>query len=498
MGSEAVFMSKPKRRIAIAGFSHETNTYCRDETCREAFHQLRGARLLRALGQETSLGGALAACDELGYQAVPILAVTAQPSGIINHETYQEFKSEILGGLLENAPLDGIYLDLHGAGVVNGIDDLEGDLVAAIRSLVGNDLPITASFDLHGNITQQMADVLDGTFTCHQYPHIDMHLRAEEAVRLIGGMLDDDIQSVTYVATVPMLIPTTTTFGGIGKQVLSEMLTAESEQGVIDVSWFHGFPYTDIAHIGSCIAVTTESDSLQAERIACQLALMLWQQREDFRPLSLSAEQAIAEALAYNKHAVVINETSDNCGGGAPGDGTHLLSALLKAGLEKVCFGFIVDAQVAEQAHAAGVGSTINVMLGGRYDELHGRPLELAVYVKALHDGRLTMLAMAKGSPLNLGKMARLVVAGVDIIVASNRSQTFDIGPFAALDIDVNDYRIIALKSSNHFRAGFKDVATHIVTADTPGLTTHQIQVFPRRNKAYPLWPLDEEAQYPI
>jgi len=144
------------------------------------------------------------------------------------------------------------------------------------------------------------------------------------------------------------------------------------------------------------------------------------------------------------------------------------------------------------------VGSTINVMLGGRYDELHGRPLELAVYVKALHDGRLTMLAMAKGSPLNLGKMARLVVAGVDIIVASNRSQTFDIGPFAALDIDVNDYRIIALKSSNHFRAGFKDVATHIVTADTPGLTTHQIQVFPRRNKAYPLWPLDEEAQYPI
>ena len=250
MGSEAVFMSKPKRRIAIAGFSHETNTYCRDETCREAFHQLRGARLLRALGQETSLGGALAACEELGYEAVPILAVTAQPSGLINHETYQEFKSEILGGLLENAPLDGIYLDLHGAGVVNGIDDLEADLVAAIRSLVGNDLPITASFDLHGNITQQMADVLDGTFTCHQYPHIDMHLRAEEAVRLIGGMRDDDIQPVTYVATVPMLIPTTTTFGGIGEQVLSEMLTAESEQGVIDVSWFHGFPYTDIAHIG--------------------------------------------------------------------------------------------------------------------------------------------------------------------------------------------------------------------------------------------------------
>jgi microcystin degradation protein MlrC len=491
-------MSKPKRRIAIAGISHETNTYCRDQTYRESFHQLRGERILRVLGQETSLGGALAACNDLGFQAVPILAVTAQPSGTINYETYQEFKSEILDGLIENAPLDGIYLDLHGAGVVNGIDDLEADLLIAIRSLVGNDVPITASFDLHGNITQQMADVLDGSFACHQYPHIDMHLRAEEAVRLIARMLDDDIHPVTYVVTVPMLIPLTTTFRGIGEQVLSEMLAAESEQGVIDVSWFHGFPYTDIAHIGSYIVVTTESDRLQAERIACQLALMLWQRREDFRPLSLSAEQAIAVALTYKKNAVVINETSDNCGGGAPGDGTHLLSALLKAGLEKVCFGFMVDPQVAAQAHAAGVGSTINVSLGGRYDELHGLPLELAVYVKALHNGRLTMLAMAKGSPINLGKMARLVVAGVDIIVASNRSQTFDTGPFTALDIDVKDYRIVALKSSNHFRAGFKGVATHIVTADTPGLTTHQIEVFPRRKKAYPLWPLDELAQYPI
>jgi microcystin degradation protein MlrC len=142
------------------------------------------------------------------------------------------------------------------------------------------------------------------------------------------------------------------------------------------------------------------------------------------------------------------------------------------------------------------VGSTISVTLGAKEDELHGTPLEITAYVKALHDGRLTMLAMAKGSKLNLGKLARLVVGGIDIIVASNRSQTFDQGPFLAVGIDVTEYDVVALKSSNHFRAGFVQLAGKIVTADTPGLTTHKIAHFPRHNAGRPLWPLDDAAAY--
>ena len=118
---------------------------------------------------------------------------------------------------------------------------------------------------------------------------------------------------------------------------------------------------------------------------------------------------------------------------------------------------------------------------GGKYDELHGAPIETRAYVKSLSDGRLVMQAMGKGSPLSLGKMARLVIDGIDVIVASRRSQTFDPEPFLAVGIDVNRYRIVALKSSNHFRAGFKDVAGAIVTADPPGLTTHHVEVFPRQ-----------------
>jgi microcystin degradation protein MlrC len=491
-------------KIAIAGIGHETNTYCRGRTEAKDFHQLRGDRVFLARDTETGLGGALKTCEELGIDVVPILFCDAQPSGIVAREAYDAFKAEILRGIRDALPLDGVFLSLHGAGVVEGIEDLEGDLCAAIRDLIGEAVPMTAGFDLHGNVTQMMADALDGVFACHQYPHIDMHLRADEAIRLIVRMHVEGFRPVLHVEHVPMLLPTTTTFEGIGKRTLERMLAAEAEPGVIDVSWFHGFPYTDVAHVGTYIVVTTQGDGEQARRVAKQLAQSVWDERDSFRARSLTADEAVAEALtradelrtAGRTAPVVINETSDNCGGGTPGDGTHLLRAMLEAKLDGACFGFIVDADVAAQAHAAGCGATIPISLGGKYDDLHGTPVEARAYVKSLADGRLVMQAMMKGSPLALGPMARLVVDGIDVIVASRRSQTFDTEPFLALGIDVNRYRIVALKSSNHFRAGFKDVAGAIVTADPPGLTTHHVEIFPRQRATDPLWPLHAAAAY--
>ena len=491
-------------KIALAGIVHETNTYCRGLTQVRDFQSLRGERVLLERGAETSLGGAIRTCDELGIDVAPILHCYAQPSGVIARDAYDGFKDEILRGIRDAMPLDGVFLALHGAGVVEGIEDLEGDLCAAVRDVIGEAVPLTAGFDLHGNVTQAMADVLDGAFACHQYPHIDMHLRAEEAIRLIVRMHAEGFRPVLHVEHVPMLLPTTTTFEGIGARTLERMLAAENEPGVIDVSWFHGFPYTDVAHIGSYVVVTTEGDGEQARRIAKRLAQSMWDERDLFRARSLSADEAVAEALARAEEVqaagraapVVINETSDNCGGGTPGDGTHLLRAMLDAKLEGACFGFIVDAQVAAEAHAAGCGATIEISLGGKYDDLHGAPIATRAYVKSLSDGRLVMQAMSKGARNHLGKMARLVIDGIDVIVASRRSQTFDPEPFLALGIDVSRYRIVALKSSNHFRAGFKDIAGAIVTADPPGLTTHHIEIFPRHRASTRLWPLHAQAQY--
>lgn len=489
-------------RIAIAGISHETNTYCPSPTTRGDFYELRGQKILDTLGQESDLGGAVGACERLHVEAVPLLFVSAQPSGTIDHDTYQAFKAEIIDELAAVAPIDGLVLCLHGAGVVDGIEDMEADLVRSIRALTGRELPIAASFDLHGNVTQDMADLLDGTFACHHYPHVDLHERAAEAVELVVRMVREGVRPVSVVTHLPMLLPTTTTFIDPGRSRLEKILAAENEHGVIDVSWFHGFPYTDVAHVGTYIVVTSEGDRDQAARIGRVLASELWHDRALFEPQSLSADEAVLEAenlpWSADSGPIVIHETSDNCGGGSPGDGTHLLRAMLEAGLSRACFGFIVDPETAAAAHAAGVGETISVSLGGKTDDLHGEPLELTVYVKALHDGRITLQSMFRGAPLNLGPMARLqpADADVEIIVASRRSQTFDPEPFLALGMDVRRYRYVALKSSNHFRAGFQDLASAIITADPPGLTTHHIEVFPRQRASQPLWPLDDRASF--
>ena len=485
-------------RIALAGISHETNTYCAGQTQKSDFYTYRGVKMLGTAGQESDVGGAVDACRRLGCEAVPILFASTQPSGTIERGAYEDLKEEILQGLANAGELDGCVLLLHGAGVVDGIADLEGDLAAAVRRQLG-DIPITASFDLHGNLTQQMADQLNGVFVCHHYPHIDLHLRAAEAVAAASDMATSGRRGHCQLISLPLLLPTTTTYEGIGERMLERLLEHERRAHCLDLSWCHGFPYTDVEHVGSfVIASYYDEQETAALQHAQAFANELWQSRESFRAHSLDADEAVAAACAHDTYPVVIHETSDNCGGGTPGDGTHLLRGMLKAGLgADACFAFVVDPQTAAAAHTAGVGATINVSLGGKTDELHGAPIETEAYVKALHDGRVVMQHMFKGSPLNLGPLARLVIADMDVVVASRRSQTFDQEPFLAVGIDVMKYKYVALKSSNHFRAGFQHLAGAIVTADTPGLTTHKIEVFPRQHTARRLWPLDANACYP-
>ncbi len=490
-------------RIAIGGIEHETNTYCQGVTRQQQFAVQRGAKILQATGQETQLGGAIDACIDHGIEPVPLLHAWAQPSGIIDHQSYLAFKDEILEGLAAQPDIDACLLLLHGAGVVDGIPDLEADLAEAVRTQLGPDTPIAACFDLHGNISQSMAQHLNAVFACHHYPHTDQHERAAEAIALLTDLVTSGRRPHCKVVRAPLLLPTTTTLFGIGEQMFKALKAQEIEHPeLLNLSWFHGFPYCDVAHVGSSICVTGYGD-LPA-KFAARSALALWQEREAFAVESLGADAAVLKAMAANRTnetktqgPVVIHETSDNCGAGTPGDGTHLLRAMLDANLgAAACFGFIVDPQVAAAAQAAGVGAEIRVSLGGKTDTLHGTPLEVTAYVKALSDGKLILQHMGKGSRLHLGPLCRLVINNMDVVVGSRRSQTLDKEPFLAVGIEVERYRYVALKSSNHFRAAFQTLASTIITADPPGLSTHQLQVFPRQHTDLALWPINPSASF--
>jgi microcystin degradation protein MlrC len=507
-------------RVGIGGIVHETNTYATDSfgpTDRDAFHAVAGDALLREhRGTRSCIGGMLDAAADPAVAAVvvPLWWSSAPPSGTIRRDAYELMRDELLRSIEEALPdLDALALDLHGAGVVGEDDDLEVDLGRAIRPLGGPDLPIVATLDLHGNIGDEMAGLYDLMFGYHLYPHTDMWERGDEAMRHLPRLLDRSLRPTTHVEHLPILLPTSTTDPGFPAAEMNDLCRRlESRPGVVDCTVFHGFPFTDVADVGVHVVVTTDDDAPLARAVGAEVGRWIWDNRERFRTESPTPEQAVRLALAADTTTgpVVINETSDNPGGGSPGDGTHLLRALLDAvpadeprpstGDPVAVFGFLCDPDAAIAAHAAGTGTTIELRLGGKHDELHGLPLDVTAYVKALTDGRFVLRSMSAGTRVNLGRSARLVIGGprgnVEVIVTERRSQTLDAEIFRLHGIDVTACRIVALKSSNHFRAGFRDVASQIVTADAPGLTTNRVEVFEHRRATVPLWPQDPAAAY--
>ncbi len=488
--------------MAVGGFLHETNTYANASwgtTPLASFGEpLRGQRLIDTYrGTEAEFGGAIEAAEARGVELVPLMEAMASPSGTIERSAYDTLSAELIEMLKANGPYDACFLGLHGAGVVEGIDDLEGDLGRRVREVIG-DIPLVASLDLHANVSDLMVSVFDSLLGYRLYPHTDMHVRGRDSINLLVDMLDGKVSPTLAVEHVPMLLPTSTTNDGYPAALMNE-LCAQMEQrpGVIDCAVMHGFPYTDIADVGVHVLVTTDNDETLAKAVAREVGQWVWDHRDQFRPEVSTPELAVRQAMAH-EGMVVINETNDNPGAGAPGDGTHLLRALLAVDHRdaKVCFGCIFDPTVVRSAIAAGVGQRVTVDLGGKHDVLHGEPIRVDAYVKAITDGVIVLRAMGQGLTQNLGPMVRLDVNGVAIIVSSKASQVLDPGVFELHGIDVCAYDIVGLKSSQHFRAGFGQLASRVITSDAPGLSTLRIEAFDRFNHRRPMWPQHRDAAY--
>jgi microcystin degradation protein MlrC len=345
-----------------------------------------------------------------------------------------------------------------------------------------------------------MSALATGFFCVHEYPHTDAFERGQEAVAFLVRVLDGEIRPAVAIEPLPLLVPPSPSALEPVKSINALCHRLECSPGMIDVAFVHGFVATDSPDVGASVIAVAEHDPHLARRAARIVAEEVWARRADFQKTFPQPDEAVAQAVAAAASAspVVINETSDNPGGGAPGDGTHLLRAMLDAGLTESAFGTIYDPEVAEAAHRAGVGSTIRVRLGAKHDRLHGDPLDLDVYVKCVADGRFRLSTpMGRGYPMDLGKTARLVCGGMDIVVASRRTQVLDPEPFLLHGIDVARCRIVGLKSSAHFRAGYGGIATHIITTDPPGLSTSAVTRFPYRRVRRPIYPLDADTTYP-
>jgi microcystin degradation protein MlrC len=314
----------------------------------------------------------------------------------------------------------------------------------------------------------------------------------DRLVEIVGGAA----RPTVYLATAPMLLPSTDTNSGPGAAANRACARVEARPSVLDCTLMHGFPYADHEHANVSV-LCTATDDFTAREGAEYVAKWMWSHRDEFRVAHAGPDDAVREAVStFGERGgpVVIHETDDNPGGGAPGDGTHLLRALIAAGRPPgtLAFGFVWDPEVAAQAHAGGVGATIDIRLGGKHDGLHGPPIEASAEVRAVSDGRWVLKALGAGSRVNMRAMACLRVGGVDVVVSTRRQQTFDDGCFEIHGLDVRDYEIIGLKSTKHFRAFYEPLATAIVTSDAGGITTERLDAFARKRDHRRLWPLSD------
>ena len=474
-------------RIAVGGYEHETNTFSTIPVTADMIHAetLFGQELIdRCRGVRIMNGGTIDACKELGIDLVPVSCAEITSCGPTQKAAFEEFRDRMTEKLWQahcQKPIDAIALNIHGAGVAEGYPDLEAELLRAVRERFGEDILIGITLDLHANMTPEMLRLCNITVGFKTYPHTDTYESAYHIIRLLHEQLTSGKRFHQALIRLPWHIPPAfgvTLYGPAYDIMLFNQNLTEQEPALKDITFFHGFPYADVAFSGASVTAVAETADA-AMRGARRAAEYAWSKRHEFgAPINSPAKAMdLAEQI---KGIAVINEGSDNPGGGTPGDGTHLLREMLERNLSGSVYGYIHDPEVARQAFAAGTGARIDCLLGGKTDKIHGEPINLkGALVRALSDGSYVIKnPMGAGGIENLGLTALLQVGNVGVIVSEGRNQTLDDGPFRIVGIDWRDMRIIALKSAQHFKAWWKDKADAIIPCDSEGIHSADLGIF--------------------
>ena len=495
-------------RVGIGGVFQETNTYVTEWTGAgsiDRFVVTAHAEMLDAYrGSLTEIGGAIAGAADLGVEAIPLTFAIATPGPTVSAVAYTDLSGRLLDDIAAAGPLDALVLVLHGAGVVEGIESLELDLLRRIRAAIGTTVPVVVTLDLHSTLPSAAADLADLLLPYHHYPHTDMADRGREAMERAVQLAGERLRPRTVIVHVPLIVTAGATAPGEPMaEILEACLRLEGRTGVIDASIQHGFPFSDVAEAGVHVGVSVDPEGpADAVALAIELAALVWERRAALVKQAVGADDAVAQALtlagsAYPGRPVILSDSSDNPGGGAPGDATHVLRALLAAEVHSALIAALTDPTAVAQAHAAGPGQVIDVALGGRMGPLQGEPVTCRATVKAVTDGRwVATTAMGRGAAYDMGSTALLGIGGIDLIVCTEPTQVFDPAVLAIHGVTAGQYDIVALKSSTHFRAGFEDESAAIVTADAPGVTSLNLTTYPRHATARLPYPLDDRADW--
>jgi microcystin degradation protein MlrC len=467
------------KTILIAGFQHETNTFAPTKATYENFARgeghpalARGADLLALRDVNIPAGGFIRAAEAAGDTALPVLWAGASPSAHVSEDAYERIAGEIVDAVRRGG-FDAVYLDLHGAMVAEHVDDGEGELLARVRSIVGDAVPVVASLDLHANVTERMLANADALVAYRTYPHVDMAETGARAYALLARLLSGGRRLARAVRRLPFLIPINGMCTLLEPSRSMYARLAELERGAVaSLSFAPGFPAADFPECGPVIWGYGDDAAAVDAAVAALYDTMLRDEAQWQVPF-LSPDDAVREAMrlaATATRPVVIADTQDNPGAGADSNTTGLLRALVRHGARQAALGLFWDPDAAARAHAAGVGARLELTLGGRSGAPGDEPYTANFEVVALSDGRCRYDGpMMNGMQADLGPVACLAIDGVRIAVSSTKAQMLDRNLYRVAGIEPEQMKILVNKSSVHFRADFAPIAHAVLVAKAPG-----------------------------
>ncbi len=459
-------------------------------------HELRHG--YEILGQTTgTVGGMLHVLGERLARVAPLLVASACPGGPLTAECYRVLRGGVLDRLRASLPVAGVLLALHGAAAAEDAGDLEGDLLAAVRELVGPAVPVVATLDLHAHVTGAMVQAADALVAWETYPHKDAHRTGMRGARLLLDMLAGKSRPAMALAKVPVLVGGAcghTEGEGPFADVMRFAKGHEGKDGVLSTSVFLVHPYLDLPDMGGGGLVISDNDMPRAITLAEEIARQYWQRRFDLDPPASTPAQAILRGLRTEGGPILLVETADCCGGGAAGDSVATLRSLLELAPLAPALVPVVDPEAAAACHRSGIGRPITLALGHKLDPRWGRPLALTAEIVKLGDGAFRYGGgIWEGQTGHMGPCAVLRTGGIQVLVASHATYDWADEQFRALGLDAEQAKFVVVKNPMNHRLGYAGLYRDAILLDTPGPTPAVLHHVRYRRLARPYYPADHD-----
>ncbi len=487
-------------RVGILALLHESNTFIEGKTTLEHFRQdvlLSGEDIRQHFKDAPhEISGFFKGLKKEGIEAVPIFAARAYPNGTIAADSFDQLIELMMTELAAAGPLDGILAAPHGATVAENHRDADGYWLEKVRQFIGPDKPLIATLDLHANLSRQMVDSTDALIAYRSNPHLDQLETGMRAADLMSRTLQGSIYPCQAAAfpSLAINIQSQNTDQYPMSAFYDQVDAASNGPDVISHSILLGFPYSDVAEMGSSAIIVTDDQAEQAQELAWAIERKFIAEKDEFEPDFISVEMAMEKISAAPKTRFTLLDMGDNVGGGSPADSTFLLHALHQ---QKIADAFICifDPVAVETASAAKPGELLKLSLGGHSGLHHGQPLNCEVKLISLHQGRFSESQARHGGFTEFDQGATAIVeldCGITIMLTSKRIPPFSLAQLTSCDLNPQDFRIFIAKGVIAPQAAYREVCDQFIQVNTPGSTCADMKQLDFKNRRRPMFPFEE------